>query len=85
MELFEEFVVLVVMGICYCIGFLVKHVVQSEKVDRFIPLICGICGVFFNIWVNNWTIDPGIILGGLVSGLAATGANQIYKQFTKEG
>ena len=84
MEFLKNYVVLVVLGICYCIGFLVKHVVASEKIDRFIPLICGICGVFFNVWVSGWAISPGIILGGLASGLAATGANQIYKQFTKE-
>ena len=83
MEFLKDYIVLVVLGICYCIGFLVKHVVASEKIDRFIPVICGACGVFFNIWVHAWAVSPEIILGGLASGLAATGTNQIIKQLSK--
>lgn len=83
MEFLKDFVVLVVLGLCYCIGYLIKHIFKSDKVDRFIPLICGLCGVFFNIWVNAWHLSPEIILGGLASGLAATGTNQIFKQMFK--
>ena len=82
-DFLKDYVVLVVLGLCYCIGFLLKHVVASEKIDRFIPLICGLCGVFFNFWASAWSISPEIILGGLASGLASTGVNQIYKQFSK--
>ena len=84
MEFLENYVVLVILGICYCVGYIIKHAVKSESLDRFIPLICGGLGIFLNIWANAWSIDPSILLGGLASGLAATGTNQIFKQFAKD-
>lgn len=84
MDWLDNFIVLVIVGICYCIGYILKHIVASEKLDRFIPVIMGVCGVFFNIWLNGWSISPEIILGGLASGLAATGTNQIIKQLGRK-
>lgn len=84
MDWLDNFIVLVIVGICYCIGYILKHIVASEKLDRFIPVIMGCCGVFFNIWLNGWSISPEIILGGLASGLAATGTNQIIKQLGRK-
>lgn len=84
MDWLDNYIVLVIVGICYCIGYILKHIVASEKLDRFIPVIMGACGVFFNIWLNGWSISPEIILGGLASGLAATGTNQIIKQLGRK-
>lgn len=84
MEFLNDYVVLVILGICYCVGFILKHAVHNEMLDRFIPLIMGALGIFLNVWASDWTITPAIILGGLASGLAATGTNQIFKQLTKD-
>lgn len=84
MDFLNDYVVLVILGICYCIGFILKHAVHSETLDRFIPLIMGALGIFLNVWASGWAITPSIILGGLASGLAATGTNQIFKQLTKD-
>ena len=84
MDWLDNYIVLVIVGICYCIGYILKHIVSSEKLDRFIPVIMGACGVVFNIWLNGWSISPEIILGGLASGLAATGTNQIIKQLGRK-
>lgn len=84
MEFLENYVVLVILGICYCVGYIIKHAVKSDKLDRFIPLIVGGLGVFLNVWAKGWAVSPDIILGGLASGLAATGTNQIFKQLAKE-
>jgi hypothetical protein len=84
MEFLNDYVVLVILGICYCIGFILKHAVHSKTLDRFIPLIMGALGIFLNVWASGWAITPAIILGGLASGLAATGTNQIFKQLTKD-
>lgn len=83
MDFLEGYMVAVIVGICYCIGFMIKHIVPGEKVDRLIPLIMGSLGVFLNIWANNWNVNPDIILGGLASGLASTGVNQVFKQIAK--
>ena len=84
MEFLNDYVVLVILGICYCVGYIIKHAVQSDKLDRFIPLIVGGLGVFLNVWAKGWAVSPDIILGGLASGLAATGTNQIFKQLAKD-
>ena len=85
MEFLNEYMVAIVVGICLIVGFIIKHVIASEKVNRFIPLMMGILGVVVNAWVNAWAFTPEILLAGLVSGLASTGMHQAFKQlFFKE-
>lgn len=84
MDFLNDYVVLVILGICYCVGFILKHAVKNETLDRLIPLIMGALGIFLNVWASDWVITPAIILGGLASGLAATGTNQIFKQLSKD-
>lgn len=74
--------------ICYLIGQGVK---VSPLDDKFIPIICGVSGAAFGIiaFIIKMPDFPATdiitaIAVGIVSGLAATGANQIYKQLTKE-
>lgn len=72
--------------ICYLIGLGCKAV-GSEKLDKFIPTICGVCGAIIGLVTfltipefivgNNWL---SAVATGVVSGLASTGVNQIYKQ-----
>jgi hypothetical protein len=81
MEFLNDYLVLIVVSTCLCIGYVMKHLVPSEKVNRFIPLIMATIGVIINIWVNNFTFTPEILLAGMVSGLASTGMHQMFKQF----
>lgn len=81
MEFLNEFIELIVVGICLCVGFMLKNVVPSEKINKFIPLFMGVLGVILNTWIHEFAITPEIILGGLVSGLASTGMHQAFKQF----
>ena len=85
MEFLKDFLVLIVVGICLCVGYLIKHTIPTEKVNRFIPLIVTVLGVFVNVWLNGFTITPEILLGGLASGLASTGLHQLFKQFIENG
>ena len=72
--------------VCYLIGMGCKAV-GNEKLDKFIPTICGVVGGIIGIATfltipnfipgDNWIIA---LATGIVSGLAATGANQIFKQ-----
>ncbi len=73
MEILNEYVVAVVMAICFAVGYLIKHSLDFIP-NKYIPLIVGVLGVFLNIWMNAWTLTPNVLLGGLASGLAATGA-----------
>lgn len=81
MEFMNDYMVMVIVGICLCVGFLIKHTIPSDAVNRFIPLIVGVLGVILNIWMNGWCISPEILLGGLVSGLASTGMYELFRQF----
>lgn len=74
------------------ICFLVGQVVKATGLDnKWIPIICGVFGAVLGIvgmyvmpdFPSTDYLTSAAV--GIVSGLAATGANQVYKQLTKEG
>ena len=75
-----------IVVICYLVGMICKSF-GNEKLDKFIPDICGVFGAILGIVIyltipnfipaDNWAVAIAI---GIVSGLSATGINQIYKQ-----
>lgn len=78
--------------IAYLIGLTCKAVERIS--DRWIPVICGCAGAVLGIIGKNVMADfPAVdeltaVAVGIVSGFAATGINQIYKQIggkDKEG
>ena len=77
----QDYVVVIVMGICVCVGYILKKLRPAAAVKRFIPLIMGVLGILLNMWVN-WSITPEVVLGGLVSGLASTGLYEAMKNMT---
>lgn len=74
--------------VCYFIGWCFK--IAFPKLDKYIPIVCGLCGVILGVVVfytipgfigaTNWLTAVCI---GIASGLSATGINQVYKQLTK--
>ncbi len=83
MEFINQFSIPVIVGICLCVGYILKNVVTSDRVNKFIPLIMGVLGLGLNMWINLG-VSPDIILGGLTSGLASTGLYEAFKQFIKK-
>jgi hypothetical protein len=81
MEFLNDYLVLIVVGICLCVGYVLKHIVPSDKVNRFIPLIMLMLGTIINVWLNDFAFTPEILLGGMASGLASTGMHQLFTQF----
>ena len=81
MDFLNDFMVLIVVGICLCVGYVIKHVITTDKINKFIPLIMAVLGVLINVWVNEFVFTPDILLGGLASGLASTGMHQLFTQF----
>ena len=75
----SEYVVVLVLGICLCVGFILKHLVTTDKINRWIPLVMGLLGVALNVWIQG-AFTPTVLLGGLFSGLASTGLHQVFKQ-----
>lgn len=81
-----EYTVVVVVGICLCVGYVLKTSVNRLD-NKYIPLIMAILGVILNVWINQ-EFTPEILLGGMFSGLASTGLHQMFKQMIhgkKEG
>lgn len=74
--------------ICYLAGLIAKALPLD---DRYIPIVCGVCGAVLGVaglylgLPDFPAADPLTALAvGIVSGLAATGANQVFKQLGKE-
>ena len=70
--------------ICYLIGYGVN---VSPLDNKYIPLIVGVCGGILGVvaFLTGMPDFPAAdvltaIAVGIVSGLAATGANQVFKQ-----
>lgn len=74
----NEFAVPVVVAICLCIGYIIKHLIPSERINKYIPLMVGILGIGLNVWINR-AFTPQILLGGLFSGLSSTGLYEAFR------
>lgn len=73
--------------ICYLIGMIAK----SLSFDKWIPSIVGLCGLAlgllgYAIHMPDFPAQDILTAAavGVVSGLAATGVNQIFKQAVKD-
>lgn len=73
--------------ICYLVGLIVKATPFNN--DKYIPIACGVVGAlvgglwFYMGWGDYPATDPVTAVAvGIVSGLAATGINQVVKQMT---
>lgn len=71
--------------VCYLIGLVVK---ASGLDNKWIPIICGVCGLTLGIVAmvimpefpaTDYITAAAV---GVVSGLAATGVNQVVKQLS---
>ncbi len=78
-EIVKDYIVIGVIIICLIVGFILKNLVKTDKINPFIPLIMAALGVLLNVWFSGWVFNPTVLIGGLVSGLASSGAYDGYK------
>ena len=78
-----EFAVPIIVGVCLCVGYVIKNVVTTDAINKYITLIMAILGVVLNIWINM-SFTPEILLGGMFSGLSSTGLYEVFKQLIKK-
>lgn len=83
MEILQEYLVPCVMALCFCAGYIIKKWVKDVD-NKWIPTICAILGVLLNIWVAR-EFTPSVLLGGMASGLAATGLDQLVRTNENKG
>ena len=78
-DFLSDYIVLVVVGICLCVGYILKNAVPKLN-NRYIPAIMGVLGVILVFWIHG-TMTSELLLQGLASGLASTGLHQLLTQF----
>lgn len=78
------------VGAITVICYLVATAVKATPLDnKWLPVVCGVCGAILGVvglYVMPDFPASDIITAlavGVTSGLASTGANQIYKQLKK--
>lgn len=74
--MFADFVSPIILVACLVVGYVIKAVGQSEKINRFIPLIVMILGLALNVWAEGVLTLP-VVVAGMVSGLASTGLYEL--------
>lgn len=78
-----NFVIAITLAFCIGIGYVIKTSLEFIP-NKYIPLIMGIIGIIFNIYVNA-SFSPDVIVGGLVTGLASTGCYELFRNFIDNG
>ena len=76
-EFLAEYFVPVIVGICLCVGYVVKTSVPVD--NKYIPAINAVLGLLLACWIHVPNITPEVILSGLFSGLAATGLYEAFR------
>lgn len=73
------------------ICFLIAEAVKATSLDnKWLPIICGVCGGILGVVALKVMPEfPAVdiltaIAIGIVSGLGATGAHQVYKQLSEK-
>lgn len=84
MDIMQMGTSLAIVVITYLIGVIAKAIPQIK--DELIPSIVGLCGAILGV-IGMYVIPDfpahdilNAIAVGIVSGLASTGVNQVYKQ-----
>jgi len=77
-------VVAPILVICYLVGLMLKNIpsIKDEWIPCIVGLLGGILGVLGMLIIPDYPAKDIMtaIAVGIVSGLASTGANQLYKQ-----
>lgn len=76
---------IIIVGICLCVGYIIKNAIPSKKINRFIPLILGSLGLVLAIISNLDKLSLEVVLMGLFSGLVSTGLYETFKNLIKGG
>lgn len=72
-----------ILGLCLATGFALKEAFDKFP-NKYIPLTALLMGTVIAIILHwNSGIDAGIILGGMISGLASTGLYELLRNLIK--
>lgn len=75
----SNYINIVILGICLCVGYMLKNAVPTTKINKYIPLVMGVLGLMLAIVSNINQMSLSVVLTGLMSGLASTGLYETFK------
>lgn len=74
-----DYINVVTLGICLCIGFVLKEAKIFERFgNHYIPVVMLVIGTLINI-ISFRSMQSSIVLGGMISGLASTGLYEMLR------
>ena len=84
MEMFNNYLVPVIVALCLIVGYVIKHWIKDAD-NKNIPTVVTVVGVVTAVAMNWGSITTEVIVGGALSGLASTGLHQLFKQWIDNG
>lgn len=75
----------IIVGICLCVGYVIKNIYTNDKINKYIPLIMACLGLVMSVCTSLDKLSLEVILSGLFSGLISTGLHQAFKSLIKGG
>lgn len=78
LAILTEYLVLVVVGICLCVGYVIKKSITIIP-NKYIPLIMLVLGTGINVLINWGNVSAEVVLAGMLSGLASTGLHEAFR------
>ena len=82
MEFITAYFIPVVLLAGLIVGYIMKNFLPTD--NKWIPLVLALLGAVLGC-VANKSIDLNSIVAGAMSGLAAVGLHQAFKQFIDDG
>lgn len=79
MEIIKDYIIIPIILVCLFVGYILKNLVKTDKINKFIPLIMAVLGILLSLWINEWSFTMDVLLAGFASGLASSGAYDGYK------
>lgn len=79
MDFITEYISVIGLVGALATGFIVKNLIPSEGINRFIPLIAAVVGLVICLWDAGWIATPQVVVSGMISGLASTGLYEAFK------
>lgn len=84
LSILSNFTAPIIVGICLCVGYIIKNLIPNERINKYIPLIMGSLGLVMSICTNLNNITLEVIFTGLFSGLASTGLYEAFKNLVEK-
>ena len=82
-NIIQQYIVPIIFVTCLIVGDIIKT--SIPKIDnKHIPLILGVLGVVLSVWINM-AFTPTVLVEGLASAWASTGAYELLKNYNVGG